>query len=145
MQPPLISSTALMDLEFDLRPSPLITGTALATGGEDGQVKIWSRNGMLRSSLTQCESPVYCVVWGWDSDQICFCSGSSVTIRSCQSSQRQVTWKAHEGVVLKVDWSPINHMVVTGGEDCKYKVWGMCVSVCACGGKGSGTDVKVEV
>ena len=57
---------------------------------------------MLRSSLTQCDSPVYCVVWGWDSDQICFCSGSNVTIRSCQSSQRQVTWKAHEGVVLKV-------------------------------------------
>ena len=78
------------------------SGTALATGGEDGQVKIWSRNGMLRSSLTQCDSPVYCVVWGWDSDQICFCSGSNVTIRSCQSSQRQVTWKAHEGVVLKV-------------------------------------------
>ena len=54
--------------------------------------------------------------------QVCFCSGSNVTIRSCQSSLRQVTWKAHEGVVLKVDWSPINHMVVTGGEDCKYKV-----------------------
>ena len=35
-----------------------------------------------------------------------------------------MTWKAHEGVVLKVDWSPINHMVVTGGEDCKYKVGG---------------------
>ncbi len=45
-------------------------GTALATGGEDGQVKIWSRNGMLRSSLTQCDSPVYSVVWGWDSDQV---------------------------------------------------------------------------
>ena len=57
--------------------------------------------------------------------QVCFCSGSNVTIRSCQSSQRQVTWKAHEGVVLKVDWSPINHMVVTGGEDCKYKVRGL--------------------
>ena len=81
------------------------SGTALATGGEDGQVKIWSRNGMLRSSLTQCDSPVYCVVWGWDSDQICFCSGSNVTIRSCQSSQRQVTWKAHEGVVLKVGYT----------------------------------------
>ncbi|GAX72717.1 hypothetical protein CEUSTIGMA_g173.t1 [Chlamydomonas eustigma] len=98
-------------------------GTALATGGEDGQVKIWSRNGMLRSTLTQCDSPVYSVVWGWDSDQLCYCSGSNVTIRSCQSSQRQINWKAHEGVVLKVDWSPINHMVVTAGEDCKYKVW----------------------
>ena len=28
-------------------------GSALLTAGEDGQVKIWSRSGMLRSTLTQ--------------------------------------------------------------------------------------------
>lgn len=28
-------------------------GTALVTVGEDGQVKIWSRSGMLRSTLSQ--------------------------------------------------------------------------------------------
>ena len=28
-------------------------GTAMATAGEDGQVKIWSRSGMLRSTLAQ--------------------------------------------------------------------------------------------
>ncbi|XP_050572752.1 intraflagellar transport protein 80 homolog, partial [Cygnus atratus] len=28
-------------------------GTALATVGEDGQVKIWSKSGMLRSTLAQ--------------------------------------------------------------------------------------------
>ncbi|KAG1681157.1 hypothetical protein FOA52_015600 [Chlamydomonas sp. UWO 241] len=98
-------------------------GTALATAGEDGHVKIWSRNGMLRSTLAQCESPVYCIVWGWDSDSLCYCSGSQVTICSIQSTAKSISWKAHDGVVLKVDWSPINHYVITGGEDCKYKVW----------------------
>ena len=31
-------------------------------------------------------------------------------------------WKGHDGVVLKVDWNPINNLIISGGEDCKYKV-----------------------
>lgn len=31
-------------------------------------------------------------------------------------------WKAHDGVVLKVDWNPINNLIISGGEDCKYRV-----------------------
>uniref|UniRef100_A0A5K3FIS6 WD_REPEATS_REGION domain-containing protein n=1 Tax=Mesocestoides corti TaxID=53468 RepID=A0A5K3FIS6_MESCO len=30
---------------------------------------------------------------------------------------------AHEGMVLKVDWNPVNELLISGGEDCKYKVW----------------------
>ncbi len=76
---------------------------------------------MLRSALTTCDSPVYSVVWGADSDQMCYCTGSSIVIRSIQTSAKQTAWKAHDGVVLKVDWSPINHMIISGGEDCRYK------------------------
>ena len=32
-------------------------------------------------------------------------------------------WKAHEGVVLKVDWNANNNLIVSGGEDTRYKVW----------------------
>lgn len=31
-------------------------------------------------------------------------------------------WRAHDGTVLKVDWNPVNNLIVSGGEDCKYKV-----------------------
>ena len=31
-------------------------------------------------------------------------------------------WKAHEGIVLKVDWNSVNNLIISGGEDCKYKV-----------------------
>lgn len=31
-------------------------------------------------------------------------------------------WKAHEGLVLKVDWNSVNDRILSGGEDCKYKV-----------------------
>lgn len=111
------------------RPRPLSplprVGTALATAGEDGTVKVWSRNGMLRSTLAQADSPVYSVVWAYDCDQLCYCTGSSLVIKSLASSAKQNAWRAHDGVVLRVDWSPINHLLVSGGEDCKYKVgWG---------------------
>ncbi|VDM30087.1 unnamed protein product [Toxocara canis] len=34
-----------------------------------------------------------------------------------------IKWKAHDGLVLCVDWSLNTNLIVTGGEDCKYKVW----------------------
>jgi hypothetical protein len=36
-----------------LLPAPVFAGTAVVTGGEDGAVKLWSRSGMLRSTLAQ--------------------------------------------------------------------------------------------
>ena len=36
---------------------------------------------------------------------------------------KQVSWKGHEGVVLKVDWNPCNQCILSAGEDCKYKVF----------------------
>ena len=42
-------------------------GAGIVTGGEDGAVKIWSKSGMLRSTLATNSSPVYCVSWSPDS------------------------------------------------------------------------------
>ena len=42
-------------------------GAGIVTGGEDGAVKIWSKSGMLRSTLATNSSPVYCVSWAPDS------------------------------------------------------------------------------
>lgn len=33
-----------------------------------------------------------------------------------------VQWKAHDGIILKVDWNSVNDLILSGGEDCKYKV-----------------------
>lgn len=32
-------------------------------------------------------------------------------------------WKAHDGLVLKVDWNHTNNLILSCGEDCKYKVF----------------------
>ncbi|KAL3846590.1 hypothetical protein ACJMK2_017565 [Sinanodonta woodiana] len=98
-------------------------GSALVTAGEDGQVKIWSRNGMLRSTLTQNSIAVYGVAWGPDSDQVLFTNGKQLVIKSLQVNAKPTMWKAHEGIILVVEWNPVNNFLLSGGEDCKYKVW----------------------
>ena len=80
-------------------------GSALVTAGEDGKVKIWSRSGMLRSTMAQVSNCIYCAVWSPDSDKVLYTSGKHVIIQPLQPSEKTVKWKAHEGIVLKLDWS----------------------------------------
>jgi intraflagellar transport protein 80 len=135
------------------RPTSL-AGSALATAGEEGQVKVWSRMGMVRCTLAQADGPVHALAWDQDGDSLAFCSGGGVAIKPLQGgggggvgpspapapgrppapqigssstgtgsrAATGVAWKAHEGSVLALDWSAISGMIVTGGEDCKYKV-----------------------
>lgn len=43
-------------------------GYSLVTAGEDGQIKIWSKTGNLRSSFVQAETPIYSLCWSPESD-----------------------------------------------------------------------------
>ena len=97
--------------------------STIATGGEDGGVKIWAKTGMLRSSLAQSDKAVFAVAWSPNSEQLLYASHKNIFIKYIQAGQKQVQWKAHEGCVLAVDWNPTNNLVVSGGEDCKYKIW----------------------
>lgn len=97
-------------------------GSTLATGGEDGQVKVWSRAGLLRCTLAQVDSPVHGLAWAPSDDQLAYCAGGRVTIQGVQSARAQVSWRAHAAVVLCLDWSPVSRLIITGGEDCRYKV-----------------------
>jgi intraflagellar transport protein 80 len=98
-------------------------GTSLLSTGEDGNLKIWSKAGMLRSSLLQIGICIYSVCWSPNNDQILLSVGKDLVIKPLQPSSKQFQWRAHEGVILKVDWNPVNNLIVSGGEDCKYKVW----------------------
>lgn len=108
--------------------------------GEDGAVKIWSRTGMLRTVLIQNGTlhayvliiliyilytviPVYAACWSPDSTQVLYTSGKSLVIKPLQPSSKPSAWKAHDGIILSVDWSSTAGMIISGGEDRKYKVW----------------------
>ncbi|XP_024390089.1 uncharacterized protein [Physcomitrium patens] len=81
---------------------------------------------MHRSTLAQNGHAVYAVAWGPESDQVVFSSGSNLFIKPIQSSSKLLHWEGHEGLVLKVDWNPINNSIISAGEDCRYKVWDCC-------------------
>lgn len=61
--------------------------------------------------------------WSSDNDHLLFATGSQLVIKAVQGERKQLEWKAHDGAVLCADWNPVNNLIVSGGEDCKYKVW----------------------
>jgi len=107
-----------------------LDGTSLVTGGEDGFVKQYSRSGNLRSKLAAVDRPIYAVLWSPDQSCVAYASGRFVTLKPLQVGAKVVKWAAHDGAVLSMDWSPLSNLIVTGGEDKKYKVWdsyGQCL------------------
>lgn len=99
-------------------------GGALASTGQDGSLKIWSKNGNLRTNLIQSDKPIYSVAWSPESDAVLYCFDKFISLKPISANQQKnLQWKAHEGLVLKVDWSPNNNSILSCGEDCKYKVW----------------------
>ncbi|KAI9350037.1 WD40-repeat-containing domain protein [Zopfochytrium polystomum] len=98
-------------------------GSALMTAGEDGNVKIWSRTGMLRSGLVSSGYPVYATAWSPDNDHVLYTNGRNLVIKPLQPASKPTLWKAHDGVILAVDWNLVNNLIVSGAEDRKFKVW----------------------
>ncbi|KAJ1633851.1 intraflagellar transport protein 80 [Pavlovales sp. CCMP2436] len=98
-------------------------GTSLATCGEDGVVKTWNRNGMLRATIVSLDQPIYAIAWSPDGEQILFAAGKDMIIKPYQPSTKQTQWKGHDAAVTSVDWNVVSNLIVSGGEDCKYKIW----------------------
>ena len=111
-------------------------------------MKIWSRSGMLRSTLAQNAAPVYALAWAPDTQSVLYASGNILTIKALAPNSKPLQWRAHEALILCVDWSPSNGKIISGayyleipyflkqllnvfknlcnnigGEDCRYRVW----------------------
>ncbi|XP_070230144.1 intraflagellar transport protein 80 homolog isoform X2 [Bos mutus] len=78
---------------------------------------------MLRSTLAHQGTPVYSVAWGPDSEKVLYTAGKQLIIKPLQPNAKILQWKAHDGIILKVDWNSVNDLILSAGEDCKYKVW----------------------
>ncbi|CAL8086530.1 unnamed protein product [Calicophoron daubneyi] len=67
--------------------------------------------------------PIYSLAWGPNSSQILFSLGKQLVLQPLQPNVKPTAWKAHEGIILKVDWSHVTDQIISGAEDCKFKVW----------------------
>lgn len=77
---------------------------------------------MLRSTLSQNSSPVYSAAWSPDNNQVLYACGTNLTIKPLQANAKATQWKAHDGIILDIEWNPCNNLIISGGEDCKYRV-----------------------
>ncbi|RZC39328.1 intraflagellar transport protein 80 -like [Asbolus verrucosus] len=98
-------------------------GAGLLTAGEDGCIKIWSRSGMLRSIVVSSDNSVYGASWAPDGQSIAYTQGKFIVVKQLAPNTKPLRWKAHEGLVLCLAWSPASELIVSGGEDCRYRVW----------------------
>ncbi|KAF4754911.1 Intraflagellar transport protein 80 [Perkinsus olseni] len=106
-------------------------GQLLCSCGEDGSVKVWSRTGMIRSQLAQVSTAVSCAAWSPDSETLAFTCGSSIHLKTLVAGRGLIQWKAVDsgpegapsGEVLCLDWSPVTKLIVSGAEDCRYRIW----------------------
>ncbi|XP_017875268.1 intraflagellar transport protein 80 homolog isoform X2 [Ceratina calcarata] len=98
-------------------------GSALMTAGEDGLIKVWSRSGMLRSVIVKSSFPVLSAVWSADSTTLLYSQGPHLTFQSLNSNSKPRKLLAHDGLILVLCWSHAHGLVISGGEDCRYKVW----------------------
>lgn len=125
----LVSSAGRIEKEVEAHRGAVISlrwspdGSALVTVGEDGHIKLWSKSGMHRSTLMETGTAVYSCAWSPASDAVVLTSNDQLIIKPLQPSAKVERWKAHDGVILTVDWNPINNCIVSGGEDRRYRVW----------------------
>jgi len=71
-------------------------GGALATTGQDGSLKIWSKNGNLRTNLVQSDKPIYSVAWSPESDALLYCFDKFIALKPISANQQKnLQWKAH--------------------------------------------------
>lgn len=106
-----------------------VDGTSIISAGEDGCVKVWSQAGIARSTLANAGKCIYAICWGTETvelggDCVLYLTDGDIVIKPMNPSiKKQLRWKAHSGVALCADWSRMNGLIVTGGEDGTYKVW----------------------
>ena len=69
---------------------------------------------MLRSTLAQNAAPVYALAWAPDTQSVIYASGNILTIKALAPNSKPLQWRAHEALILCVDWSSSNGKIISG-------------------------------
>jgi intraflagellar transport protein 80 len=109
-------------------------GSCVLTAGEDGAVKSWSPGGRLRGVVAAGETAVYAAAWspeshasGGETGRVVVARGKNLRMHFANKSVGAETattepsadsrntastpaWRAHDGVVLAVDWCAVSEL-----------------------------------
>lgn len=101
-----------------------LEGSALYSAGEDGELKVWSKSGNLRSTPVKTGHAIYAVAVGPTGEELCYVNEKKLCIEGVgERKSTPQSWVAHEATILCVSWNAVSNRIVSGGEDCRYKVW----------------------
>ena len=98
-------------------------GQTLATGGYDGSVKLWQRDGSPITDIKANQGIVTSVSWTADGQTLAT-GGYDGNVKLWQRDGSPITdIKANQGSVMSVSWSPDGQTLATGGTDGSVKLW----------------------
>lgn len=95
----------------------------IATGGNDGSVKLWSRTGEPLKTLKAHKFNVYGVSWSSDGQTLATGGNDGRVNLWSHSGEAIATLNVGQGAVFSVSWSPDGQTLATGGYDGSVKLW----------------------
>ena len=97
-------------------------GTQLASGGRDGAVRVWSRDGALAHTL-QDRGFVYCTSWSPDGTALVACVGDAAVVWDARTALPRVRLQGHGTSVFQASLIGDGAELLSAGGDGNVKRW----------------------
>jgi WD40 repeat protein len=100
-------------------------GERLATGGDDGLVRVWDMRGQLLAKLQGHQGSIRSVHFSPDSQLLASAGDDNIVRVWDMRGQLLAKLQGHQGSIRSVSFSPNNQLLASAGDDGIVRVWDM--------------------